>query len=194
MSSDLTVWIILGGVAAATAGFIFWHLVLAPRRNRKAAIAAIKQGHGVFLSWNYSPEDWKFAAPEFFEIKPRRMAENGRASFTERFVFITNGADELFYELVGEDRYARHLTDVRPAQHSGQSVIRFEVRTKRIKKDDNGNDTMEEDYAVETFYVPVPKDLPAEGEKVLNFYREMLDRSADAVAAVMPMGLGMFGK
>lgn len=185
-------WIILGVVAAATFGFIFWHLVVAPRRSRKASVAAIKQGHGVFLSWNYSPEDWKFAAAEFFEIKPRRRAENGKASFTERFVFITNGADELLHELIGEDRYVRHLTDVRPAQHSGHSVIRFEVRTKTIKKDDNGNDTMEEDYGVETFYVPVPRETPEDGEKVLNFYKDLLDRNADAVAAVMPVGLGMF--
>jgi hypothetical protein len=194
MNNDLLSWIVLGGVGAALGGFILWLKILAPRQQRNAAIASIKQGQDVFLTWNYSPEDWKFAAAEFFEIKPRRLSENGKASFTERFVYITNGADEILYELVGEDRYVKHLTEVYMSRHSGQSVIRFEVRTKTVKKDDNGNNTMEEDYAVATFYVPVPRDTPAEGEKVLNFYKNLLDRNADAVAAVMPFGLGIFRK
>jgi hypothetical protein len=194
MNNDLIAWIVVGGTFAAMAGFILWLKILMPRTQRNAAIASIKQGHGVFLSWNYSPEDWKFAAAEFFEIKPRRMAENGKASFTERHVFVTNGADERLYELVGEDRYVRHLTEARMSKQSERNVLRFEVRTKRIKKDDNGNDTMEEDYAVETFYVPVPQASGADGEKVLNFYKNLLDRNADAVAAVMPFGLGIFQK
>jgi hypothetical protein len=42
--------------------------------------------------------------------------------------------------------------------------------------------------------VPVPQASGADGEKVLNFYKNLLDRNADAVAAVMPFGLGIFQK
>lgn len=194
MSNDIIGLIVIGGTAAALAAFIFWLKVLMPRQHRNAAIASIKQGRDVFSTWQYSPADWKFAAERFFEIKPRRLSENGKAHFTERFVYITNGTQEILYELIGEDRYVRHLTEVYMSKQSGHDVIRFEVRTKTIKKDDNGNDTMEEDYDVEVFYVPVPADLPAEGVKVLKFYQDLLDRHADAVAAVMPYGLGIFKK
>jgi hypothetical protein len=194
MNDELTIWVVFGGIIAAAAVFVYWLKFMINRQNRNAAIYAIKQGQGIFLTWHYSPEDWKLAAEEHFQIKPRRLSENGKASFTEKHVFITNGTDELLYELIGGDRYVKHLTDVYLYKQAAQNVIRFEVRTKTIKKDEYGNDTMEEDYGVERFYVPVPKAAAAEGEKVLKFYKDILDRNADAVAAVMPFGLGIFKK
>jgi hypothetical protein len=192
MNDDLTILFVLGGIIAAAAVFIYWLGFMTRRQNRNAAIYAIKQGQGIFLTWTYSPEDWKLAAEEHFGIKPRRLNENGKASFTEKHIFITNGRDEILYELVGWDRMKKHLTDVYLYKQAEQNVIRFEVREKIIKKGEHGTDTMEEDYKLETFYVPVPKASAEEGEKILKFYKDILDRNADAVAAVMPYGLGMF--
>lgn len=192
MNDDLTILFVFGGIIAAAAVFIFWLGLTIKRQNRNAAIYAIKQGQGVFQTWTYSPEDWKLAAEEHFGIKPRRLNENGKASFTEKHVFITNGKDEILYELIGWDRLKKHLTDVYLYQQTVQNVIRFEVREKIIKKGEHGTDTMEEDFKLETFYVPVPRASAEEGGKVLKFYKDLLDRNADAVAAVMPYGLGMF--
>ena len=194
MNNDLLAWIVIGGTFAAMAGFVLWLKILIPRQSRNAAIAAIKQGQDVFLTWNYPPEDWKAIAEENFEIKPRRLGENATASFTDRYVYVTNGRDDVLFELVGEDRYVKHLTDVYLSKQPARNVLRFEVRTKIIKKNDEGGDTMEEDYATDTFYVPVPSGLNAEGEKVLTFYKNLLDQNAAAVAAVMPLGLGIFKK
>src|SRR5687767_6277718 len=105
------IFIIIGGFLLAAVfiyGISFW----LKRQNRRAAIQSIKNGADVFLTWHYSPEDWKFAAEEYFQIKPRRLSENGTASFTERFVYISNGRDELLYELIGAQRYVKHLTEV----------------------------------------------------------------------------------
>lgn len=192
MNDDLTILFVFGGIIAAGAVFIYGLKFLTNHQNRNAAIYTIKQGHGIFLTWHYSPEDWKLAAEEHFDIKPRRLNENGKASFTEKHIFITNGRDEILYELVGWDRMKKHLTDVYLYKQAAQNVIRFEVREKIIKKGEHGTDTMEEDYKLETFYVPVPKASAEAGEKVLKFYKDILDRNADAVAAVMPYGLGMF--
>jgi hypothetical protein len=191
MNELVTIYIIVG-IFVLSAAFIYGLSFLMKRQNRRAAIDSIKNGTDVFLTWHYSPEDWKPAAEEYFQIKPRRHLENGKASFTNRFVYISNGRDELLYELIGSQRHVKHLTEVYLSKQSEQKVIRFEVRTKTIKKDDNGNETMEEDFDVESYYVPVPKAADAEGEKVLNFYRDILDKNADAVAAVMPFGLGIF--
>jgi hypothetical protein len=192
MNDDLTILFVFGGIIAAAAVFVYWIGFMIKRQNRSAAIGAIKQGQGIFLTWTYSPEDWKSAAEEHFDIKPRRLNENGKASFTEKHVFITNGKDEVLYELIGLDRMKKHLTDVYLYRQSERDVIRFEVREKIIKKDEYGHETMDEEYKLETFYVPVPKALAEDGEKVLKFYKDILDKNADAVAAVMPYGLGMF--
>ncbi len=194
MNDELTIVFVFGGIIAAAAIFIYSLGFMTKRQNRNAAIYAIKQGQGIFLIWTYSPDDWKIAAEEHFEIKPRRLNENGKASFTERHVFITNGKDEILYELIGWNPHKKHLTDVYLYQQAEQNVIRFEVREKTIKTDEHGNETMEEDYKLETFYVPVPKLCAEEGEKVLKFYKDILDKNADAVAAVMPYGLGIFQK
>jgi hypothetical protein len=192
MDKSLELWLVFGGIIVAIAIFAYWLQSVFRRQNRNAAVGAIKQGQGVFATWNYSPEDWKAVAEEHFEIKPRRLGENGKASFTDRHVYVTNGSSDILFELIGEDRYVKHLTDVYIFKQSERNVLRFEVRGKYIKKDENGHDTMEEEYETETFYVPVPKGAEAEGERVLQFYKTMLDKNADAVAAVMPFGLGIF--
>lgn len=192
MNDELTNLIVFGGIIAAAAAFIYWIGFMIKRQSRNAAISAIKQGQGIFLTWTYAPEDWKLAAAEHFDIKPRRLNENGKVSFTERYIFITNGKDEILYELVGLNRMKKHLTDVYLYKQAEGNVIKFEVREKTIKKDEYGNETMDEDYRLESFYVPVPKFCAEEGEKVLKFYKDLLDKNADAVAAVMPYGLGMF--
>ncbi len=194
MDKSLQLVIVFGGIMVAAIAFFYVLKVVMNRQHRNAAIGAIKQGHGVIGTWNYPPEEWKAIAEENFEIKPRRMGENGRASFTDRYVYVTNGSEDVLFELVGDDRYVKHLTDVYLSKQSARNVLRFEVRTKIIKKNDEGGDTMEEEYETDTFYVPVPSDSSAEGEKVLNFYKNMLDKNADAVAAVMPFGLGIFRK
>ena len=186
--------LIFGGLGLGVTAFCYWLAYMIRRGGRSGAIAAIKQGQGVFLKWHYAPEDWKLAAEEYFEIKPRRMGENGAASFTESHVFVTNGKAERLYELVGPNPRVKHLTDVRLAKLTNLDALRFEVRTKTIKKGENNTDTMEEEYELETFYVPVPRAAAAEGEKVLQFYRDLLARRADAVAAVSPYGTGLFQK
>ena len=192
MDRSLEIWIVFGGIILVIAAFVYVLQIVMKRQHRDAAIGAIKQGQDVFLTWSYPPEDWKAIAEENFEIKPRRLGENGRASFTDRHVFVTNGSEDVLFELVGEDRYVKHLTDVYLSKQSTGNVLRFEVRTKTIKKNDEGGDTMEEDYELDIFYVPVPSGLNAEGEKVLTHYKNILDQNADAVAAVMPFGLGIF--
>ncbi len=194
MNEELTIVVVFIGIFVGAGALFFAIRILMKRQNRRAAIYSIKQGYDVFLTWNYQPEDWKAIAEEFFDIKPRRLSENAVASFTERFVYVSNGTNDILYELIGEDRFVKHLTDVYLHKQSERNVIKFEVRTKTIKKDEYGNDRMEEEYDTETFYVPVPKISDAEGAKVLNFYKTMLDKNADAVAAVMPFGLGIFKK
>lgn len=192
MDKSLQIWLVFGGIAAAAVVFFFVLKIVMQRQQKSAAIGAIKHGQGVFASWNYLPEDWKAIAEEHFEIKPRRFGENGKASFTERYVYVTNGDRDILFELVGADRYVKHLTDVYLSKQASREVLRFEVRTKTVKKDENGNNTMEEEYETDTFYVPVPRDLNAEGAKVLALYKNLLAENADAVAAVMPFGLGIF--
>jgi hypothetical protein len=194
MDRTLEIWLVFGGIIIAIAAFAYWLQSVFRRQRRDAAVGAIKQGQNVFLTWNYPPEDWKAIAEENFEIKPRRLGENGKASFTKRHVYVTNGSDDILFELVGEDRYVKHLTDVYIYKQTERNVLRFEVRSKYIKKDDNGHDTMEEEYETETFYAPVPKGSESDGEKVLAYYKNLLDKNADAIAAVMPFGLGIFKK
>lgn len=174
---------------------LFFGLVfLVRRQNRKATIAAIKQGQGVVSTWHYTPDEWKYASENYFQMKARRLLENGKVSFSDRYIYVSNGREDVLFELVGAQKYVKHLTEVYSYKDSPMNIIRFQVRTKTIKKGEGGHETMEEKYDLETFYVPVPKDYRLETEKVIKFYQDILDKNPDAVAAVMPYGLGLFGK
>ena len=162
------------------------------RQKNKETINEIKNGQGVFSIWQYSPEEWKHAAENHFDFKLKNPQEVGKVCFTKRYILAYDQQNDVLFELVGERRFTKHLTEVRLLKQSPMNNLRFEVRTKTIKKDDDGHDTMEEDYGVETFYVPVPTGYQIEQEKVLKYYQDFLDKTADAIAAVMPFGLGMF--
>src|SRR5688572_15839309 len=108
MDNGLQIWLVFGGIMLAAIAFFYVLMIVTRRQSRKAAIGAIKQGHGVFSTWIYPPKDWQAVAGEHFEIAPRRLGENGRASFTDRHVYVTNGSDNILFELVGEQRYVKH--------------------------------------------------------------------------------------
>lgn len=162
-------------------------------QNRKAKAAAINKGEGVLWMWLYAPEDWKYAAKTFFDIEPRRLMETGKVCFTKEHIFVSNGKDEILFELIGEDRCERHLTEISFFKGSPMNSIRFFVRIKEIKRED-GRKTDEEKYDTETLMIPIPKDFESEREEVFKYYQDFLDKNSDAIAAVSPYGLGLFGK
>jgi hypothetical protein len=192
--NDVPTVLIVTLIIVALCALFYGVYILINRQSRNNIIASIKQGQGVFSTWQYSPDEWKQAAEERFDIKPRRMMENGTVTFTDRYIYITNGDENVLFELVGEIKHVKHLTEIYHYKDSPMNIIRFQVRSKTIKKDEHGNNSMEEDCDSETFYVPVPRNHLAETEKVLKFYQDILDRNPDAIAAVMPFGLGLFGK
>jgi hypothetical protein len=185
--------IILLSSIVAFAALIFGLYFFVKWRNRQSLISAIKNGRGVLTKWNYSPEEWRWAAENNFEIGAK-PGDHGRVFFTARHIYLTNGRKDILWELIGQKKFVKHLTEIFLLKQSPMNVVKFTVRTKTIKKDDRGNDTMDENYDVEYFYVPVPANFKFETEKVLKFYQDILDRNPDAVAAVMPYGLGLFGK
>jgi hypothetical protein len=185
-------WVVpLIGVGISGLLFIFKPLIQYYKKRRQ--LLSIKYGQGVFATWNYSQEEWRIAAQNQFDLAVR-MGDNGKVSFTPRFIYASNGRRDLLWELIGEVKYERHLTDIFLYHESPMNVIKFEVRTKKVKKDSHGNDRMEESCGLKDFYVPVPKDYHQEIEKVMSFYQKILHDNSDAVAAVMPFGLGLFGK
>ena len=187
---DLQKTIIIIGGFIVFAGLIYGFFWLVKILNRRTAIANIKNGKGVLTTWMYTFEEWKIAAEDRFEIRTR-SGDSGRVSFTPRYIYLSNGRKDILWELIGEQKYVKHLTDIYLYKESPMNVIRFQVRTKIIKKND-GRETMDESYDLEEFYVPVPKDHKLETEKVMKFYQDILDKNADAVASVMPYGLGLF--
>jgi hypothetical protein len=192
MTDLLPIIMIVVPAILVSAFYIF--IVVLRRQEKQTKISEIKSGQGVISAWNYSPEEWKHATENYFDIKSKNYQEIGKVCFTKDYILVYNQNDEVLFELIGKQSYTKHLTEVRLLKQSPMNNLRFEVRTKKIKKNDDDVDTMEEDYGVEILNVPVPKDCQIEQEKMLKYYQDILDKSADAIAAVMPYGLGMFGR
>jgi hypothetical protein len=171
---------------------LFFAVTLFLKRSRRlAAIAGIKNGRGILSTWKYTPDEWNFAAENHFKLRTQ-SGESGQVSFTAQNIYISNGRKDILLELVGEKKYVKHLTSVYLFKDTPMNLIKFEVRKKIIKQDQDGNET--EKCTVEEFYVPIPSNYQTETDKIIKFYENILDNNADAVAAVMPYGLGMFGR
>lgn len=185
------------GLALVICSLVFVGLIIGgyhfvKYQKRKAKAAAINKGKGVLWMWLYAPEEWKYAAETFFDIKPKRLMETGKVCFTQDCIFVSNGRDEILFELIGEDKYERHLTEISFFKGSPMNSLRFFVRIKEIKRED-GRKTDEEKYDTETIMIPVPKPFEQEREEVFKYYQDLLDKNSDAIAAVSPYGLGLFG-
>lgn len=161
-------------------------------RNKKALATAINKGQGVLWTWQYAPNEWKYAAETHFDIQTKRMMETGKVCFTEKHIYVSNGRDEILFELIGDNKYEKHLTEVFHYKGSAMQSVRFEVRSKEIKKEE-GRETMEETYENDSLTVPIPKAFESESAKIITYYQDILNKNPDAVAAVSPYGLGLFG-
>lgn len=178
---------------AAIFGLCYGGAFFLKYQNRKYLASAIDKGQDVLWTWQYAPDEWKYAADTYFGIEIKRMMETGKAAFTEKHIYVSNGRDDFLFELIGTNKYEKHLTEVFHYKGATIQSLRFEVRSKEIIKED-GRETMEEKYGIETLTVPIPKSAETEAEKVVKYYQEILDRNPDAIARVSPYGLGLFGK
>lgn len=184
-------WAFALSILAVIIGYgVVWYLKLSRRR---AVIASIRNGQDVIATCYYNSGDWRFAAEQYFKIRTR-PGDFGKVSFTPRHIYVSNGKKDFLYELVGAERYVKHLTEVYLYKKSPMNVIKFEVRTKVVGKDKSGNERLDEKCTLEEFYVPVPSDYETGIGSLMKFYQDILDDNADAVAAVTPYGLGIFGK
>lgn len=159
--------------------------------RRQTAIARVKSNLETLTTWQYTPAEWRYAAQENFKLRPKE-GDSGQVSFTPQYIYISSGKKDVLWEIVGENKYEKHLTEIFLHKSSPMNYIKFEVRQKIIRKDQDRNETEKCDS--EEFYVSIPYKFETETDKVLKFYENILDNNADAVAAVMPYGLGMFGR
>jgi hypothetical protein len=164
--------------------------------RKRQTIKRIRQGDGVFQTWTYSPQDWTIMANEFpkFAIPDT----SGKVSFTKEFIYLTNYKKEALLEITREMKTygdGTYLTEIRRLDIPPTEFLCFRVRSKQVIRDNKGRDTGREKCKVEDFRISVPGQHRLETEKVFNFYQEIIDKNADAVANVMPSssGLGLFG-
>jgi hypothetical protein len=163
---------------------------------KNQALKQIRQGSGIFTTWNYTPADWAILVDEFPKLKPANAG--GKVSFTDHHIYLTNNQKEILHEVVREmktEGEGKHLTEVRHLKISPDEFVTFRVRTKKIARDSEGKDTYEEKCDVDNLKIAVPRQHRAEAGKVINFYQQIIDKNAAAVANVMPRssGLGLFG-
>lgn len=169
---------------------------LRERSARNQALGQIRQGTGIFSTWNYTPAEWAVLTEEFPKLRSDGGA--GKVLFTERFIYLANDRKEVLHEVAREMRTegeGRHLTEVRLLSVPPNDFVTFRVRTKKIARDMDGKDKYEEKCDVDNLKIVVPGGDKSEAGKIVKFYQQIIDNNAAAVSNVMPRsgGLGLYG-
>src|SRR5215213_10757549 len=105
MPSEL--WIFVTMIIGS--GLFYGSTLWLKRANRSAAIKDIRNGKGIFLTFNYTSEEWKYATENYFDLKFRN-GDNGKVCFTPQYIYLSNGRSYILHELIGQNRFAKHLT------------------------------------------------------------------------------------
>jgi hypothetical protein len=146
---------------------------------RKPILYKIRKGKGVFLTWNYSKDDWSKVITEFPELKSsteREMTE-GKVLFTKEYIYLTNYKKEILLDIAHNETIydgEKQLTEVRHLNIPPTNFIAFHIRTELIDK--HGRDKSKKDY----FTIPVPTQHQFEIDKVVSVYQEIIDKNAGA--------------
>src|SRR5689334_22159816 len=86
----MIIWIVVITIVAIFFWLAFWLI----SKNLSGALADIRHGKGIFLTFTYTPEEWEY----YKQILPF-TGHSGKVCFTRNHIYISDGTDEILYEI-----------------------------------------------------------------------------------------------
>jgi hypothetical protein len=176
MAPAIIIVVILGAVV----------LVLLSRVMKNAAdtdrhAAAMKSGKGVFLTFNYSPEEW-----EYFTRNLVLSGKQGQVFFGEKLIYMADGTEDLIIELFDSDPRGRRLREVKIEEE----FIVFSIILRDVWRQNIAGQPYFVRSDTEAFEIFIPGSQREDANRLLGYYQRLITRNNDRRSEQLAAGAG----
>jgi len=152
----MVIWIVVIAVIIIFFAFVFWQI----SKGVSNVLADIRHGKGILLTFNYTPEEW-----EYYTQTLPFTGQNGKVCFTRNHIYISDGAEELLYEIFR----------LRKISLETEFII-FTVRSKEFSVNESGKFMPDNPDNLKDYRILIPNDQRQRTGELIGFYQRVIDK------------------
>ena len=152
----MTIWIIAVAIVVIFFSFAFWLI----SKGVSDALADIRHGKGILLTFKYTPEEWE----NYTQTLPL-TGQNGRVCFTRNHIYISDGTEELLYEVFRLRKISLEA-----------GFIVFTVRSKEFSPDESGEFMPDDPDNLKAYHILIPNAQQQQTDELISFYQKVIDK------------------
>jgi hypothetical protein len=136
--------------------FAFWKI----SKGVSDALTDIRHGKGILLTFNYTPEEWE----NYTQTLPF-TGQNGKVCFTRNHIYISDGTEELLYEIFRLRKISLET-----------GFISFTVRSKEFSPDESGKFMPDNPDNLKEYHILIPNTQQQRTDELISFYQKVIDK------------------
>ena len=152
----MTIWIIVIAIIVIFFLLAFWQI----SKGVSDVLADIRHGKGILLTFNYTPEEW-----EYYTQTLPLTGQNGKVCFTRNHIYISDGTEELLYEIFRLRKISLET-----------GFIIFTVRSKEFSPDDSGKFMPDNPDNLKEYHILIPNAQQQRTDELISFYQKVIDK------------------
>ena len=154
----MIIWIIVIAIAIIAIFFLFafWQI----SKGVSDALADIRHGKGILLTFNYTPDEW-----EYYTQTLPLTGQTGKVCFTRNHIYISDGTEELLYEIFRLRKISLET-----------SFIIFTVRSKEFSPDESGKFMPDNPDNLKEYHILIPNAQQQRTDELISFYQKVIDK------------------
>jgi hypothetical protein len=161
-------WLAFLIVPILAAAIILLYALWKSLTNISDVMADIRHGKGIFLTFKYAPEEW-----EYYTQTLPFIGINGKACFTRNHIYLSDGTEEILYEISGDVPTSARLRKV----CIEEDFIVFTVRTKELIVHENSEIKPDCPDYLWQYKVFIPESQRTKTDELMGFYRKVIDKT-----------------
>jgi hypothetical protein len=152
----MIVGIIVIAVFAIFFLYIFWQI----SKDVSDTLKNIRHGKGILLTFNYTPEEW-----EYYTQNLPLTGQTGKVCFARDHIYITDGIEELLYEIFR----------LRKISVEAGFVI-FTVRSKEFGLTESGKFIPDNPDNLKEYHILIPDAQQQQTDELIDFYQKVIEK------------------
>jgi hypothetical protein len=164
---------ILGFLMIGVLAFFFILFLIRLWENAKDTSnrsADIKNGKGVFLTFNYSPEEW-----EYFTQNLVLSGKQGKAFFGKKLILLADGTEDVITELFDLNPLGKRLQQVK----IDEEFLVFSIKYRDVTRSDIAGDPYLVKSETDEFQILIPAAQADDANRLLDFYQKLITQNND---------------
>jgi len=148
----------------------WWSRALRNAEDTNNQAADMKNGKGIFLTFNYSPEEW-----EFFTRNLALSGKQGNAFFVEKLILLADGTEDVITELFDLDPRGKRLQQVK----KDEGFLVFSIKYRDVIRSNIAGDLVHIKSDKDEFQILIPAAQVDDANRVIGFYQKLITRNND---------------